>query len=194
MANGPEDPRALRPGAVLLFYGLMAGVALAWTSAVEVNLMVPGPAVSPLWVQASSGAGVGLAVVLASRWASFRLEWAKRLNAEFSAILGPLSTSDVFFLAAGSALGEEMLFRGAMQSSLGYVVASIVFGLAHLPPRRDVWPWTAWAVIAGFALGGLVWATGTLLAPIVAHFTINWFNLHALGHDPGANGTMEETE
>jgi membrane protease YdiL (CAAX protease family) len=38
--------------------------------------------------------------------------------------------------------------------------------------------WTAWAFAMGLALGGLVELTGDLGGAIVAHFTINFVNLH----------------
>ena len=41
-------------------------------------------------------------------------------------------------------------------------------------------PWTIFALVLGFALGGLLLLTGSLLAPILAHFTINYFNLHQI--------------
>ena len=70
-------------------------------------------------------------------------------------------------------IGEEFLFRGAIQGSLaaaigpvaGLVVASVIFGLCHYIN-------TAYAVVTtlvGIYLG-LVWLwTGNLLAPIVTH-------------------------
>jgi membrane protease YdiL (CAAX protease family) len=38
-------------------------------------------------------------------------------------------------------------------------------------------------VTAGFLLGGLYAATGNLVAPVVAHFTINAVNLYKLSRD-----------
>jgi membrane protease YdiL (CAAX protease family) len=55
-----------------------------------------------------------------------------------------------------------------------------VFGLAHFAPRRDLLPWTGFAVAAGFGLGALFEATGNLVAPIVAHASINLVNLRLL--------------
>jgi membrane protease YdiL (CAAX protease family) len=78
-------------------------------------------------------------------------------------------------LAAG--LGEEMLFRGLLQSWLashtsevfgpfiGLTVASIVFGLCH-------WVTPLYALLAalvGAYLGWLFILTGNLAAPIVCH-------------------------
>ncbi len=72
----------------------------------------------------------------------------------------------VIGLAAG--LGEEWLFRGLLQPTLGWVAASVLFGLAHMGGRAML-PFAAWAAIMGAALGGLAIVTGGLTAPMVAH-------------------------
>jgi membrane protease YdiL (CAAX protease family) len=69
-------------------------------------------------------------------------------------------------IAAG--IGEESLFRGVLQPTLGLVPASVLFGLAHVGGSRML-AFGVWATAMGFALGALAIATGGLLAPIVAH-------------------------
>ena len=78
-------------------------------------------------------------------------------------------------LAAG--IGEELLFRGYCQAALAHwcdfpggiwlalAVASLLFGACH-------WVSSAYALVAaamGLVLGGLFLATGSLVAPIIAH-------------------------
>ncbi len=173
--------------AVLGFYGAMALVALVWGELRGAPSVFERGAPEPP-LQALYGVALGVPVVLLSAVASAKLVWARRLNAEFARLLGPLTSRDVLMLAGGSALGEEMLFRGAMQPSLGLWLTSVVFGLAHLPPRKELWPWSASAAVVGLALGGLYELTGSILAPVVAHFTVNWFNLHAIADaDPSAD-------
>ena len=58
--------------------------------------------------------------------------------------------------------------------------ASLLFAAAHFVPRRELLPWTAFSLGAGFVLGGLFLATGNLVAPIVAHVAINAVNLNLL--------------
>ena len=55
-----------------------------------------------------------------------------------------------------------------MQSEFGMVVASVLFGLAHIGGRSSV-VFGLWVVVMGFGLGWLAHATGGLLAPVVAH-------------------------
>jgi membrane protease YdiL (CAAX protease family) len=60
------------------------------------------------------------------------------------------------------------------------VAASLIFGLVHFIPRRELLPWTGFSVAAGFLLGALFEATGNLAAPVVAHALVNGVNLTLL--------------
>ena len=80
-------------------------------------------------------------------------------------------------LAAASALGEEILFRGAMLDAWGLWVSSLVFALLHIPPKRSLWPWTVSALLLGLGFGVVTLATGNLGAAVAAHFVINLQNL-----------------
>jgi membrane protease YdiL (CAAX protease family) len=79
--------------------------------------------------------------------------------------VGPAGTVAIG-IAAG--VGEEWFFRGALQPMLGLGVTSVAFGLAHVGGRHML-SFGIWATVMGVALGSLAWATGGLLAPIVAH-------------------------
>ena len=171
----------MHPGAILVFYGLMAVAALVWGGLRgQPNVFVAYDAGVGVPTQVLSGVAVGLPIVFFSRMSARWFDWARRLEDELRRLLGPLTGAHILALAAGSAIGEEMLFRGAMQSAIGFGATTILFGIAHVPPRADLWPWTVWALAAGALLGGIVELTGTLLGAIIAHFTINWFNLHSI--------------
>ena len=91
-------------------------------------------------------------------------------------------------------LGEEMLFRGYIQSRLnaafgrprrffgvkwgwGIIIASLLFGLAHifndfnpfLGKFGFAWPWGFWTVFIGLAYGYLREKTGSIVAPAILH-------------------------
>jgi membrane protease YdiL (CAAX protease family) len=80
---------------------------------------------------------------------------------------------------AGSLLagGEELIFRGllleGLQASLGWAAAlalsSLAFGLCHLLPRRDLWPFAVWAVWEGVLLGAAYLWTGSLAVSVCLH-------------------------
>jgi membrane protease YdiL (CAAX protease family) len=179
-------------GGAVVFYVALLGMALGWSALRgDVNVFVLpaetlGGNLDLPW-RVALGIGVGSLAVLGSRLIS-RFRWARRLNAEFRRLLGPLSLGQVTLLATCSAVAEEAFFRGAMQPELGLVPTSFIFGLLHLGPGRAFWPWTLSALAAGFALGAVTHYSGDLLAATLAHFTVNYFNLGriALG-DPASD-------
>jgi membrane protease YdiL (CAAX protease family) len=123
------------------------------------------------------GVVLGLGVVWLTRLATRRFEWARELHASFRDLLGPLAPREIAILAIASAIGEELLFRGALMPWLGVWWQALVFALLHVGPGRRFLPWTASALVLGVAFGELACATGNLGAPIAAHFAINFFNL-----------------
>ncbi len=89
------------------------------------------------------------------------------------------------FVALGLApLGEELLFRGALFSSLearrgprmAIVGSALAFALFHLHPAQ-----LPLALVAGLALGWLRGRYGALLPCIAAHVVHNWLILSAGG-------------
>lgn len=123
------------------------------------------------------GVGFGLAVVIAFRVLERRWRWLPNLHREFRAILGRPSGAELLLLASASAIGEEVFFRGAMLDAWGPWLSSLVFALMHVPPRRELWPWTLSAGLLGLCLAGLTMLTGNLGAAVAAHFVINLINL-----------------
>ncbi len=126
----------------------------------------------------AAGTLFGLIVAYASKYSVYRFAWAKTLHLEFRGLFGPISGIDIFGYAAISAVAEELFFRGGLQPAIGIAFTSIIFGVLHFAPDKRFVPWTLQAIAMGFALGGLFWLTGNLVAPIAAHFTINYQNLH----------------
>jgi hypothetical protein len=129
-----------------------------------------------LW-GALAGVAFGLVVVVGSRAVTALFDWGKRLHMEFHAVIQGLSTRDAFVIAAFSAVGEEALFRGALQPTAGLWISAAVFGVVHAPVRRGLWPWPLLAFGMGVAFGLLYRHGGDLAGPILAHLTVNFFNL-----------------
>lgn len=77
-----------------------------------------------------------------------------------------------------TAVPEEFLFRGLIQNLLArrigdraaWIVASIVFGLAHLPDPR----YAFLAFVAGLAYGWTWMRTGRITASAVTHAAVDW--------------------
>ncbi|MFO7904027.1 MAG: CPBP family intramembrane glutamic endopeptidase [Planctomycetota bacterium] len=108
----------------------------------------------------------------------------------------------LFVISLSAGVGEEFLFRGCCQAIVAgwigspwgdfgaLVVASALFGVCH-------WISKAYALVAsamGFVLGGLFWATGSLLAPIVAHSLYDFLALLYLTRFPGMKKTAIRPE
>ena len=140
------------------------------------------------------GAMIGLASVKISRIMSAQFQWAKRIDDDFAPFFREQSSLNLTLLALSSSLVEEIVFRGWLQGLIGFVAASIIFGLLHMPPKREHWPWTISALTMGFVLGGMYEWRGAVTAPFVTHFTINYFNLHALARRPLASRSHSEEQ
>jgi membrane protease YdiL (CAAX protease family) len=165
-------------GLVLKLYATFAAAALLIGAArgdVDLYRLDGRTAPWKLAVSPLLGIAVGLLAVFLLRLAVHRFDWARRLHNAFRAILGGMGPRDVLVLAAASSLGEELLFRGALQPWIGLVPSALIFGLIHILPGQ--WMWTFLSVSMGFALAGLFWLTGDLGAPIATHFVINYLNL-----------------
>lgn len=78
----------------------------------------------------------------------------------------------ILLIAAVVAVCEELLFRGAVQYSLGPYWTSIVFALIHVRYLRH-WIPTGWVFASSYGLGYIYIASGTLWAPILCHFLID---------------------
>jgi membrane protease YdiL (CAAX protease family) len=100
-------------------------------------------------------------------------------------LFAPLSLFELAAISFAAGFGEEMLFRGLLQTGIAesiggsagiaaaIVVVSILFGACHwLTPTYAVL-----ATIAGAYFGGLFLLTGNLLAPLVAHALYDYLAL-----------------
>jgi len=96
---------------------------------------------------------------------------------------------------AGVVALEELLFRSLLLGGLSPVlpigalvlVIGVGFGVLHLP--QGVWG-MAGAGMAGVALGLLWLASGTILAPIVAHYVTNMVQLVQAMRAPGVTSHL----
>lgn len=211
--GGPGAPEPGVPrGAQMVFsavilYALMGGVGLgaaAYLLDGHSALVAPGDVSTSLHWKVLMGAGLGVFVHVLDAILERFLTLFQRMSEAFKEMLGGLTPFQAISLAALSSVGEEIFFRGFLQSWfselgqrwfegpwLGLVVASVLFGLAHLPPDKRLWPWPLLAVAMGFGFGALFEVTGDLLAPILAHFTINYFALMGLAHSGDPEATAQ---
>ena len=79
-------------------------------------------------------------------------------------------------LAAGTAVGEELFFRGGLMQLVGVWGQALLFGALHPVDRRG-WSYTLFTFVAGLLFGYAVLLTGSLWTAVLAHFAVN---LHGL--------------
>lgn len=96
-------------------------------------------------------------------------------------IFGESRITDLLLISMVAGVGEEMLFRGVLQTSLdsllghptGLLIAAFLFGIAHLLTPL----YALIAGLAGFYLGLLYIWSGNLLVPIIVHGLYDFFAL-----------------
>lgn len=81
-------------------------------------------------------------------------------------------------LALASGLGEEVLFRGAIQNALfggwiGVGLQALVFAALHPTPDRKAWVYPVYVFCAGLLFGATYLLTGSLVAGVLAHYINN---------------------
>jgi membrane protease YdiL (CAAX protease family) len=166
--------------AAAVFYLVMGlvGVGAITLQGLTPKLVIFGEG-GALLRDAAVGALAGLAVVGLTRLA-WGLDAVRKLNDEMRTILGDPGTSAITVLAVTSAIGEELLFRGALQPMLGFVPTAVIFGLLHGGFQAKFRLWAVFALLAGLLLGALTLWTDNLLAALLCHMTVNYFNLHKM--------------
>lgn len=142
------------------------------------------------------GLGLGAGLLLLGLWAVAEriFPLARDLEAKLAQALGPLSGSEAIALAVLSGFAEELFFRGALQGTVGLVGATILFGLLHTGPGKELRLWTLFALLAGGVLGLLMHWRGNLLGPVTGHFLVNAVNLRRLAGRAGDSDKLAAGE
>lgn len=107
--------------------------------------------------------------------------------------LGRLSATERTGLAVIAAVSEEVFFRGVLQVEVGWILAGVFFGALHPLSLGYI----GWATGVGWYLGLLYQESGSLVAPILAHFLLDvgglwWLRRFYLRQQyaPGGPGPM----
>jgi uncharacterized protein len=137
-------------------------------------------------LQLAAGTLVGLAVgatSLYSAWFHPRTGIVKRTAASYSRLdLGGLNPVWIS-LAAG--IGEELLFRAALQPLLGIWLTSLLFLIVHTRAYEfrltDKVSWIQAASVFGMSIGlGLLYEHVGLLSAVIAHVVVDVCALYAV--------------
>ena len=176
----PTDRGGLPLITLFVFYGVFALVGWGW------DMWREGPTTlvffrPEFWhADLAMGLGLGLFTVACTAILSKLSASARELEEELRAALGRPSGFEILCYAFTSSVAEEILFRGPMQGAWGLWITALVFGFVHGGFMGRMWLWAVFALFMGLALGARQVHTGSLAAPILAHFVVNFVNLHRL--------------
>lgn len=186
MAQTPlPDPRTLRLG-VFFEWGLgIVALALAWLFGVRLGDQLGRDAHSILiaiarGVLATLPMLVIYGLLIRSRWPPLR-RLRRQVQQLVRHIIHNASLLDIAALSLFAGVGEELLFRGVIQSlairwttpEIGLVFASVIFGAAHAISKT----YFILATLVGAYLGWLAIYFGELITPITAHALYDFFVL-----------------
>lgn len=135
------------------------------------------PLIYRVIVSLAVGYIIGVSVSYLSKKLVFKYNWAKSLCLEFKYMLYDLRHEDIFVFSLVSAISEEIFFRGILLQEIGIIISSLLFGMLHIGSNIKFLIWTFHAIVFGFLFGFLFLLTGTIISPIITHFTINYYNL-----------------
>jgi membrane protease YdiL (CAAX protease family) len=143
------------------------------------------------------GLGVGLVSAFAARF-MVSLPMMQKVKSSYVQILGnfDLNWSEILFISMCAGVGEEFLFRGALQPFMGIYITSVLFVFIHgyLNPRD--WRLSIYGLfmtIVIVVLGTLAEKYGLLVA-IIAHTIIDVVLLHQLQQAAALEPTETDTD
>ena len=175
--------------------GLLAAVAVVWSGWRDVPLTL-GP------VGRGLGGGLAGAVVfaVANGYILCRapdvppVRSIRRLYVEaIRPLFHQVRAFDVVAIGFAAGVGEELFFRGILQPELGFVAASVIFGLLHTGGRGTL-VFGVWVTCMGAALGALAIWMGGLAAPIIAHAVYDASVLAFIRWGPECAAVADRTE
>jgi membrane protease YdiL (CAAX protease family) len=155
----------------------LLAVFLAWLFKVQLREMFPAFG-APLLAAVLRGV-IATLPMLALFWLLVTSNWPlmRQLREQVEWLIGEMfpssSIGQFAMVAALAGIGEELLFRGAMQTKVGewttpvtgLVITSLLFGAAHALSKL----YFVFAVAVGAFLGWLTLEYNDIVAPIVAH-------------------------
>ena len=179
--SAPHGAAGARPdwvGTGAVFYFLLALGGVVWIGleqkSIPLELFVrPSSALADLGLGVATGAGLLLMWSLCRRL----LPAAEQLDARLRGVLHGITTSEAITLAFLSGFAEEFFFRGAVQGSMGWVWATLVFAAIHMGPDRIVGLWSLYALVAGAIFALLTEWRDTILPATIAHILVNGVQL-----------------
>ena len=171
---------------ILAFSSLIVFTVLGWGS---LEYFGPVPLNESLALGFSLPVQVAWGLILgclvgASAWLLIGFPFFKGTLDFFVGIIGPwrLNLLEIFLVSCCAGIGEEILFRGAIQPHLGIVATSVLFVVIHGYINPFNGPMTVYGIFMIIAICLLGWVAVEvgLVAAMVAHTTIDVILLYLL--------------
>lgn len=124
------------------------------------------------------------ALIAYAAWAIIKQPFMQPVRKHYSSVIGPIMARriDRIFVSFCAGVGEEIMFRGALQYWLGIPITAILFVAIHgyLDPRN--WRISLYGIFMTIAMLLLGWIAQRygLLAPMIAHTLIDIYLLEQL--------------
>lgn len=134
------------------------------------------------WASLAAGLGAGLLGTACLAGVSRLVPAFAALEARVAGLLGTMTDRQALWLSLSSAVGEELLFRLAVQQALGFWWSVVLFTLLNTGP--GLWAWSIVAFVMGLSFCAMVeWGLG-LLSVTVAHAIVTYLSLRRLSSNP----------
>lgn len=132
------------------------------------------------WLQLAAGLVSGLVIAFIAQWI-INTPFMQKVNARYANMLGrfELSLSEIFFISICAGVGEEILFRGAIQPLIGIVLTALVFVAIHGYINPKNWRLSIYGFYMTAAMVGIGYMAAKLglISAIVAHTIIDVYLL-----------------
>ena len=164
--------------ATLIGMPLVAIVVDRFSDTVNLQMALTGDA--KYWEQLATGSFAGIIIAIAAHML-IASPLLNAVNSSYARMLGRfrLTFSEILLISLCAGVGEEMLFRGAVQPFFGIPATSVLFVAIHgyLNPRD--WRLSVYGVLmtVGIAWLGYLAETRGLLSAIIGHTIIDVYLL-----------------
>lgn len=137
----------------------------------------------PVWLQIIAGVLFGIITAKAG-WQMIELPIMAKTRIFFGSLFKPLKLTNgqIVFISVCAGVGEELLFRGAIQPVLGIWITAILFVLIHGYLNPFNLPLTYYGIYMVLVIGvmGLMTERLGILTAMIAHTIIDIILLHKM--------------
>lgn len=158
--------------------GGLLGIAILWIYLGDIPWR---RALTPTLAHCCIGIGAGivlltvnyLAIGYGARYLAFFRTIKHLIEQDLSPFFKHVHVGSIGFIAILSGISEEIFFRGVLQSQIGLLLSSIIFGCAHIWKKTAIL-YGIYAAVIGLYFGMLYTLTGNLWVPVIAHIINNF--------------------